>query len=99
MVIKMDDFILMPLSRPLILRGVSLNQQTQVGFCGTPLQVLHQQGYMAEKPSLLFVPTSLLRKQTRIHGGLNQDHHKKSYSADRAHNIQDAEGNEDTTNA
>ena len=83
---------------PFVLRGIDLDQQTQIGFCGTPLQVLHQQGYMVEEQSLPFVPvSSLLPEQTEKHDESDQDRRKKSCSALDDDMTQDAESNEEKT--
>lgn len=93
----MADFIPYPRD-PLVLRGFSLDQQTQIGFCGTPLQVLHQQGYTAEEePLRLVVLSSPLREQTKIRDGLDRDCRRTPCSVCRADSSQDEGSNEDMT--
>jgi len=93
----MDDFIFLP--DPLILRGLSLDQQTQVGFYGTPLQVLHQQGYTVGEQSLRLVHLSNpLRELIRICDGSDRDCRKRPCSVCRSDNCPDEGIDGDMTN-
>ena len=54
---------------PLVLRGTHLDQQTQVGWYGTPLQLLNQQGRIADGASWALHPNNSLLYRLEIRDG------------------------------
>lgn len=65
---------------PIVLRGIPMDRRTQVGFYGTPLQVLNQQGRIGVEFSLGYCRRNFWLRKTKKYDGLGQDHCKVNSS-------------------